>query len=94
MAVNLKQIEVFLTDLEERTIELLARIRVQMKYDMPLGSKLQAFFIRTHGADIKKEEIEKESKKLRKEIEETKTKSQKEIEEILKKHNLSNKPSL
>lgn len=94
MAVNLKQIEVFLTDLEERTIELLARIRVQMKYDMPLGTKLQLFLIRTHGADIKKGEIEKESKKLRKEIEETKTKSQEEIEEILKKHNLSNKPNL
>ncbi len=86
LAENLKQIEIFLADLEERTVKLLARIRVQMKYDIPLGTRLMGWFIRSHGANLSEKEIKKEEDKLNKEIEETKTKSQKEIEEILKKY--------
>ena len=93
IAINLKQIEIFLAELETTTVKLLARIRVQMRYDKPLGTKIQALFIHSHGAKLKKEEIEKEAKKLNKEIEETKTQSQKEIDEVLKKHNMKNKPS-
>jgi len=89
ISTNLKQIEIFLTELEIATVKLLARIRVQMRYDKPLGTKLQFFFIHSYGAKLKKEEIEKEAKKLNKEIEETKTESQKEINEILKKYNVS-----
>jgi len=89
ISTNLKQIEIFLTELEIATVKLLARIRVQMRYDKPLGTKLQSLFIYSYGAKIRKEEIEKETKKLNKEIEETKTESQKEIDEILKKYNVS-----
>lgn len=94
IALNLKQIEIFLAELEITTVKLLARIRVQMRYDKPLGTKLQALFIHSHGAKLKKEEIEKETIKLNKEIEETKTQSQKEIDEILKKYNVSKDTSL
>ena len=75
--------------MEIATVKLLARIRVQMRYDKPLGTKLQSLFIYSYGAKIRKEEIEKETKKLNKEIEETKTESQKEKDEILKKYNVS-----
>ncbi len=57
-----------------------------MKYDIPLGTRLMGWFIRSHGANLSEKEIKKEEDKLNKEIEETKTKSQKEIEEILKKY--------
>lgn len=86
MAINLKQIEMFLAELQNETVDLLARVRVQMVYDKPLGTKIQSFFIRSSGKKIKKEEIKKEKKKLLKEIEETKTQSQKQIDEILKKY--------
>lgn len=86
LAENLKQIEIFLADLEERTVKLLVRIRVQMRYDKPLGTRIMGWFIRSHGANLSEKEIKKEEDKLNKEIEETKTKSQKEIEEILKKY--------
>ena len=86
MAINLKQIEIFLSELQNETVELLAKVRVQMVYDKPLGTKLQSFFIRSSSKKIKKEEIKKEKEKLLKEIEETKTKSQKQIDEVLKKY--------
>lgn len=89
ISTKLKQIEIFLAELEIATVKLLSRIRVQIRYDKPLGTKLQFLFIHSHGAKLKKEEIEKEAKKLNKEIEETKIESQKEIDEILKKYNVS-----
>lgn len=85
LAENLKAIEVFLGDLEERTIKLMARIRVQMKKDKPLGTRIMELFIRPSGKKLKQPEVDREFEKLSKEIEETKTKSQKEIEEVLKK---------
>lgn len=86
MATNLKQIEIFLTELQNETVELLAKVRVQMVYDKPLGTKLQSLLIRSSSKKIKKEEIKKEKEKLLKEIEETKTQSQKQIEEVIKKY--------
>lgn len=88
MANNLKQIEVFLIEFEEVTVKLMARVRVQMKYDIPLSTKIQQFFIKTKGDKIKETEIAKEVKKLKKEIDETKAKSSKEIQNIIKKHKL------
>lgn len=87
LAENLRQIEIFLTELEEETVKLLARIKVQMRYDRPLGTRIMSVFIHTYGEKIKRKEINKEVEKLNKEIEETKTTSQKQIEEILKKYN-------
>ncbi|MEK7550819.1 MAG: hypothetical protein AAB535_03490 [Patescibacteria group bacterium] len=85
-AENLKLLEVFLKDLEERTIKLMARIRVQTKKEIPLGTLLQQFFIRTSEGKLKKEDIDKEIVKLNSEIESEREKSRKEIEEALRKH--------
>lgn len=90
----LTTLEVFQKDMVEHTVRLMAKVRLMSKKDVPLGTRIMRWFIHTSGSSLKKNEIEKEAKKLYEEIEETKTKSQKEIEEILKKHNLSNKPSL
>jgi len=87
MANNLKTIEVFLAELQKDTIKLLAKIRVQMRYDRPLGTRLQSFFIKKNKP--RGEEIKNEIKKLEGEIEESKTKSQKQIEEIVRKYNLT-----
>lgn len=89
IALNLELIEIFLTELQITSVKLLARIRVQLKYDKPFGTKLQALFIYSHGEKLKKEEIENETEKLSLEIEETKTQSQKEIAELLEKYNVS-----
>lgn len=86
LAENLKTMEMFLTDLEERTTRLMARIRVQMRKDKPLGTRIMELLIRPSGKKLKKTEVDKEFEKLNKEIEETKTQSQKEIEEVLKKY--------
>lgn len=86
LAENLKMIEVFLSDLEERNMKLMARVRVQSKKDIPLGSRIMGKLIKTSGKNLKHSEINKELKKLEKEIEDTKTQSQKEIEEVIKKY--------
>ncbi|KKQ42181.1 MAG: hypothetical protein US60_C0022G0007 [Microgenomates group bacterium GW2011_GWC1_37_8] len=88
LAQNLVYIEVFLKDLEERTIKLMARIRVQIKKEIPLGTRIQQFFIRTTEGKLNSGDIKKETEKLRKEIEATKAQSQKEIEAALKKHKI------
>lgn len=86
MSNNLRQIEIFLTEFENITVDLLAKVRIQVRYDRPLGTKMQHFFIRPSSKKIKKQEIEKEKERLLREIEETKTQSQKQIEKILKKY--------
>ena len=88
LAQNLGYIEVFLTDLEERTVNLMARIRVQIKKEIPLGTRIQQLFIRTSEGKLNPEDIKKETDKLKKEIEATKAQSQKEIEEALKKYKI------
>lgn len=86
LAENLKTHEMFMIELQQETVKLLARIRVQIKSDTPLGTKLQRLFIHSSEGKIDQKEIDKEMKKLNKEIEETKTKSQKQIEEVLRKY--------
>lgn len=89
LAETLKTLEIFLADIQEQTVKLMARVSVQIKGDIPLGTKLQRMFIHTVGDKLKQEEIDRQVKKLSKEIEETKTKSQKQIEEVLKKYKQS-----
>lgn len=91
LASNLKQIEIFLMELQNETVELLAKVRVQMVYDKPFGAKLQSFFMHASSKRIRKDDIKKEKEKLLKEIEETKTQSQKQIEEVLKKYSNPNR---
>ena len=81
----LTALEAFLGDIENQTVRLMAKVRLMLKKDIPLGTRLLRVFVPTSGFKIKKQEIDVEAKKLLKEIEETKTRSQKEIEEILKK---------
>lgn len=84
-AEHLTALEAFLGDMEDRTVQLMAKVRLMSKKDVPLGTKLARLFIHTSGADLSKQEVSKEATKLHKEIEETKTQSQKEIEEVIKK---------
>lgn len=90
----LTTLEVFLKDMEEYSVQLIAKVRLMSKRDVPLGTRIARLFIHTSGSKLKKNEIESEVKKLRKEIEETKAKSQKEIEEAIKKYNLTKTPGI
>ena len=83
-AQHLTTLEMFLSDMEKRTVQLIAKVRLMSKRDVPLGTKIARLFIHTSGTKLKKGDIDKEAKKLLAEIEETKTKSQKEIEQVLK----------
>jgi len=82
----LTALEAFLGDMENRTVQLMAKVRLMLKKDVPLGTTIARWFIHTSGSSLKKVDIDKEAEKLLKEIEETKTQSQKEIEEVLKKY--------
>ena len=84
-AEHLTALEAFLDDMEDRTMQLMAKVRLMSKKDAPLGTKLIRLFIHTSGAELSKQEVNNEAAKLQKEIEETKTQSQKEIEEVIKK---------
>lgn len=86
LAGKLKIIEIFLTEQEKETIRLLARIRVQIRKDMPLGTRLMRLVSPLKDEKPSQQEIDNEIEKLNKEIGETKTTSQKQIEEILKKY--------
>lgn len=81
----LKSLEAFLKDTGSHTIKLQAKIRLMLKRDMPLGTKILRWCIHTSGSSLKKEDIDEEAEKLTKEIEENAKRSQKEIEEVIKK---------
>jgi hypothetical protein len=81
----LTTLEAFLVDMENRTTQLLAKVRLMSKKDVPLGTKFLRWRIHTSGSSLKEVDIDKEAEKLLKEIEDNKTQSQKEIEEVLKK---------
>jgi hypothetical protein len=82
----LTALEAFLGDMENRTVQLMAKVRLMLKKDVPLGTTIARWFIHTSGSSLKKVDIDKEAEKLLKEIKETKTQSQKEIEEVLEKY--------
>ncbi|MFA6602893.1 MAG: hypothetical protein WCT01_03765 [Candidatus Shapirobacteria bacterium] len=88
LAATLVVQKLFLTKLQDKTTRLIARIRIESKNDMPLGTKLQSLFTKTNGPKITKAEIDTELKKLEKEIEETRTSSRMEIDETLKEAGL------
>lgn len=85
LAGNLSGIEIFLGDLQKHTIRLMARTRVQMRGDIPLGVKLQRFFIKSVGPNIKDDDVKKEIRKIEKELKESGEESRREIEQMLKK---------
>ncbi len=87
IADNLKMLEVFLKDMDEKTINLLARVRIQMKKEIPLGTRIQQLLIRTSEGKLERREIEDEVKKLKDEIESVREQSKREQENALKKYN-------
>ncbi len=91
LAEQMKTMEAFHKQLQSNTINLLSRIRVQIKADVPLGTKLQRLFIHTAGdtGKITKKMVNDERKKLEKELKESREESRKEIEQIRKQNNLS-----
>ena len=88
IAHHLITLEVFLKDIEEKNVRLQARITVQMRRDIPLGTRLLQIFAHSDGSKLNKKEIEKQEAKLRSELKESSEKSQKEIDEAVKKHGL------
>lgn len=83
LSTNLEAIRLFLLDLQEKTINLIARIRIHIEHDRPLGSKLMSPFISVVRYKLKEEDIKKEIKKLELEIEESTKKSSEDIKKIL-----------
>lgn len=90
LAEQLKTMEAFHARLLENTFQLLARVRVQLTTDIPLGTKLQRLFIHTAGDQnkITKKMVDNEKKKLKKELRHSQTASKKEIDRVLRKNNL------
>lgn len=81
---NLKILKLFLIDFLEKNTELIARVRIQIRYDRPLGSKIISMFVRSKGSAIKESDIAKEKNKLNQEVNENMKKSKLEIEKVLK----------
>lgn len=80
---KLKLFQIFMTKLYDKTLLLLSRVRVQLKKDIPLGTKFQQYLIRTK--ILKQKEVELELNILKAEIEASKIKSREEINELLSK---------
>lgn len=91
LAAQLTIQKLFLTKLQDKATRLIARIRIEIKKDIPFGTKLQSFFIKTNGSKITNLELDRELKKLKKEIEESKTISRKEIDDTLQEYKDSQK---
>ncbi len=85
-ADHLITLEAFLANIEDRSLQLMAKVRLMARKDIPFGTKFTRFFIHTSGSKLSIENIAKETSRLQNEIEVTKTQSQKEIEEVIKKY--------
>ena len=85
IAKNLKVLEKFQKDLQWEAIVLVAKVRVRIKHDQPLGSKIMSTFFWKTRLNLKKQEIEKEIEKVTLEIETNRKKSKEEIERVLGK---------
>lgn len=82
LSENLESLNKFLQNLQEETVILLARVRLRIKQDKPIGSKIIHFFIPAAKKRLRNEEIRKEAARLRLEIEESANKSQKKLKKI------------
>ena len=87
IAKNLKVSKAFLNNLHLKTILLISKVRLRMKYDKPLGVKIQSLFIRARRLDDK--EVREVREKVNQEVEESKKLSRKEIDDILKDSGLT-----
>ncbi len=85
LAKNLILLKAFLEGQEEKTLNLLARVRIHLRKNLPFSTRLQRLFVPVSDQGFNDVEVEKEVSKLRKEIEETKSKSKEEIEGILRR---------
>jgi hypothetical protein len=85
MGKQLKILETFLVYQQEETIQLMAKVRIKIKQDLPLLIRIQRYIAPVKSVKFTKREVKKEEKKLRKEIDNTRTTSSKQIEEILKR---------
>lgn len=79
----LTKLEKYLKSVDEQTIELLVKVRLMSKKDIPLGTKISRLFIRQSGSKLKKSGIDLERQKLLNEIEIIGNQSRKEIDDIL-----------
>ncbi|MBP7060841.1 MAG: hypothetical protein KBA91_02580, partial [Candidatus Moranbacteria bacterium] len=79
-----QQLRPFLIHLQDKIVTLLARVRLQIKYDRPLGSRIMSVFLKTKGPELDKKEIEIEKKIVLTELEKNAETSKIEKEKILK----------
>jgi hypothetical protein len=84
MAEQLQILEAFIRDIQEQTIKLWARIRVQIRNDIPLGTRISRWIYKSPSTP-NKQAIEKEEAAIKTEIEESKSKSEVAIQEVMKK---------
>lgn len=83
-AKMLTTLQVFLDDTNKKTIELMAKVRLMSKRDVPLGTQMMRWFIKTSGDEVSNTDIKAETKKLIKEVKQTQSRSKKEIDKIIK----------
>ncbi|QQR78793.1 MAG: hypothetical protein IPJ68_00710 [Candidatus Moraniibacteriota bacterium] len=79
-----EQLRPFLIHLQDKIVTLLARVRLQIKYDKPLGNKIMTVFLKTRGPKLDKKEIDREKKIILAELEENAEASKIEKQEILR----------
>jgi len=88
LAHKITEIEAFLLQFQTKTLRLQARVRIQLRKDMSLWTKVQRQLIQTNGESITDEEVEAEYQILIGELSEIKQASRTEIREALEQHNL------
>lgn len=88
MAEQLQILEAFIKDIQEQTIKLWARIRVQIRNDIPLGTRISRWIYKSPSTP-NRIEIKKQETAIKNEIEESKSKSEVAIQEIINKMNAS-----
>lgn len=83
-ADQIELLEIFSEDLLEDLTKLLTKIKILLKKDKPILTKIQEKLNKTSGDKITVNEFKKEKSKLEKELEESSRKSTEEIEKLLK----------
>lgn len=73
----------YLKGIDNQTIRLYVKVRIMLKRDLTIGTKIMRWLIRESGSKISKSETDEETKKLLDEIEKIKKRSQKEKDDIL-----------
>ncbi len=86
MAQRIEIIEAFMRDLLESTIGMTAKVRILLRQDKPLGTKIQHLSTKGSSKKIKDAKLKKEIDNIKLELKETGEESKKRNEEVLNKY--------